>query len=73
MFFAADRYTDSVNEVKLPGYARLDAVLAYHQKHYDVQLNVFNLADREYYESGQTRSALPGVPLSAQLTLRLKY
>lgn len=72
-FFVSDRFTDSANEVTLPGYARLDAVLAYHQPHYDVQLNVLNLADKRYFESGQARSALPGVPLSAQLTLRLKY
>jgi catecholate siderophore receptor len=73
VFYATDRFTDSVNEVVLPGYARLDAVLAYHQPHYDVQLNVFNLTDTVYYESGQTRSALPGVPLSAQATFTLKY
>ncbi len=73
VFFATERFTDSVNEVTLPGYARLDAVLAYHQKHFDVQLNVFNLADTEYFESGQTRSALPGVPLSAQATFRVKF
>jgi len=63
----------SVNEVTLPGYARLDAVLAYHQKHFDVQLNVFNLADTEYFESGQTLSALPGIPISAQATVRIRY
>jgi len=73
VFYASDRYTDSVNEVTLPGYARLDAVVAYHQKHYDVQLNVFNLADTVYYESGQSRSALPGVPVSGQLTVNFKY
>lgn len=73
VFFATERFTDSVNEVTLPGYARLDAVLAYHQKHFDVQLNVFNLVDTEYFESGQTRSALPGVPLSAQATFRVKF
>ncbi|MGH8565513.1 MAG: TonB-dependent receptor [Gammaproteobacteria bacterium] len=73
VFFATERFTDSVNEVTLPGYARLDAVLAYHQKHFDVQLNVFNLADTEYFESGQTLSALPGVPISAQATVRIRY
>jgi catecholate siderophore receptor len=73
VFYATKRFTDSVNEVELPGYARLDAVLAYHQKHYDVQLNVFNLADTVYYESGQARSALPGVPISGQLSVRFKY
>jgi len=73
VFYATKRYADSVNEVTLPGYARLDAVLAYHQKHFDVQMNVFNLADTVYYESGQTRSALPGVPLSGQLSVNFKY
>ena len=73
VFFATERFTDSVNEVTLRGYARLDAVLAYHQKHFDVQLNVFNLADTEYFESGQTLSALPGIPISAQATVRIRY
>ncbi len=73
VFYSSERHTDTVNEVTLPGYTRLDAVLAYHQKHYDVQLNVFNLTDTVYYESGQTRSALPGVPVSGQLSVRLKF
>jgi len=73
VFLASSRFTDSVNEVTLPGYARVDATVAYHQKHFDIQANVFNLLDKEYFESGQTRTALPGVPLSGQLTLRIKY
>lgn len=73
VFYASDRYADNVNEVTLPGYARLDAVVAYHQKHYDIQMNIFNLADTVYYESGQTRSALPGMPVSGQLSVNFKY
>lgn len=73
VFYATDRYADSVNEAVLPGYARVDAVLAYHQKHYDVQLNVFNLGNTVYYESGQQNSALPGVPASGQVTVNFKY
>ncbi|MEI8570491.1 TonB-dependent siderophore receptor [Methylomonas sp. LW13] len=73
VYYASHRYADSVNEAVLPGYARLDAVVAYHQKHYDVQLNVFNLTDTVYYESGQTNSALPGTPVSGQLTVSFKY
>lgn len=73
VYYASHRYADSVNEAVLPGYARLDAVLAYHQKHYDVQLNVFNLTDTVYYESGRTNSALPGTPVSGQLTVNFKY
>lgn len=73
VYYASSRYADSVNEAVLPGYARLDAMLAYHQKHFDVQLNMFNLTDKVYYESGRTNSALPGVPLSGQLTVSFKY
>ncbi|MCQ8183578.1 TonB-dependent siderophore receptor [Methylomonas sp. SURF-1] len=73
VFYASHRYADNVNEAVLPGYARLDAVVAYHQKHYDVQLNVFNLTDTVYYESGQQNSALPGTPVSGQLTVSFKY
>jgi len=73
VYYATHRYADSVNEAVLPGYARLDAMLAYHQKHFDVQLNVFNLTDTVYYESGRTNSALPGTPLSGQLSVNFKY
>lgn len=73
IYAVGSRFTDNVNEVELPGYIRLDAVLAYHQPKYDVQLNVFNLLDKKYYESGQVRSALPGIPLSGMLSLNLRY
>jgi catecholate siderophore receptor len=73
VFFASELFTDNVEEVTLPGYARVDAVVACHRQHYDLQFNIFNLLDKTYYESGQSRSALPGVPLSAQVTLRLSF
>jgi catecholate siderophore receptor len=73
VYYASHRFADNVNEAILSGYARLDAVVAYHQKHYDVRLNVFNLTDTVYYESGQQNSALPGMPVSGQLTVNLKY
>lgn len=73
LYAVGSRFTDNVNEVELPGYVRLDAVLAYHQPKYDVQLNLFNLLDKKYYESGQVRSALPGLPLSGMLSLNLRY
>ncbi|MCI0733023.1 MAG: TonB-dependent siderophore receptor [Methylococcaceae bacterium] len=73
VFFSSSRFTDSANEVTLPGYARVDATLAYHHRYFDVQANVFNLLDKEYFESGQSRTALPGVPVSGQITLRIKY
>ncbi len=50
MFASGDRYTDSIEEVKLPGYIRLDAVVAYHQPKYDVQFNLYNLLNKKYYD-----------------------
>ncbi len=73
VYAVGSRFTDNVNEVQLPGYMRLDGVLAYHQPKYDLQLNVYNLLDKKYYESGQVRSALPGVPLSGMLTMTIRY
>lgn len=73
IYAVGSRFTDNVNEAELPGYIRLDAVLAYHQPKYDVQLNVFNLLDKKYYESGQVRSALPGIPLSGMLSVNFRY
>ena len=73
VFLASSRFADSVNEITLPGYGRVDATVAYHHKHFDIQANVFNLLDKKYYQSGQTLGALPGAPLSGQITLRVKY
>jgi len=73
VYAVGSRFTDNVNEVELPGYMRLDGMVAYHQPKYDVQLNLYNLLDKKYYESGQVRSALPGIPLSGMLTLSLRY
>lgn len=73
VFFVGHRFTSNTHVARLPGYTRLDGMVAYHHKNFDLQLNLFNLADERYFESGQTSSALPGVPLSAQVTLRVKY
>ena len=77
VFYSSERHTDTVNEVTLPGYARLDAVVAYHQKHYDVQLNVFNLLDSSAVTSVSTGKTLPydtyvyQTPRSVQLSLKV--
>jgi catecholate siderophore receptor len=73
VFFASSRYADNVNEVTLPGYARVDASVSYIHKHFTLQGNVFNLFDEKYYQSGQARSALPGVPLTGQISVRLRF
>ncbi|OAI07386.1 hypothetical protein A1353_06820 [Methylomonas methanica] len=73
------REGDNTNTYQLPGYTRLDAMLAYVQPigktRLTAQVNVYNLLDKEYY-TGST-SWLPtanvGAPISAMGSLKLEY
>jgi len=73
------REGDNTNTYQLPGYTRLDAMMAYVQPigktRLTAQVNVYNLLDKEYY-TGST-SWLPtanvGAPISAMGSLKLEY
>ncbi len=58
-----------------PSYIRYDAMVAYVQKHYALQLNVKNLFDTAYYESAYINGgfAVPGTGRTAQVTLDYKF
>ena len=63
------------NAVWLPGFTRIDAA-AYLtlSERVSFQLNVENLADTAYYASAHIdNNILPGAPLSAKITARLKF
>ncbi|WP_093237159.1 TonB-dependent siderophore receptor [Variovorax sp. EL159] len=49
--YSAKRFANNTDLVQVGGYARLDAMVAYHQPKYDIRLNVFNLANRRYYDA----------------------
>lgn len=69
------RFTSNANQVFAPGYVRWDAMVAWHQKRYDVQLNLKNLADTTNYESIAASDGgrfVPGVGRTAMLTLKVK-
>lgn len=73
------REGDTANTFQLPGYARLDAMVAYVQPigktRLTAQVNVYNLLDKEYY-TGSTSwipTANVGTPLSAMGSLKLEY
>jgi len=70
--YMSDRYAANNNAVKVPDYFRWDAMVAWRQKSYTVQLNVFNLTNRLNYDalipSDRGRS-VPGTDLQAQLSL----
>ncbi|GGP26040.1 TonB-dependent receptor [Silvimonas amylolytica] len=68
----SNRYAANNNIVNVPGYARWDATVAYHQKTYDVRLNLLNLTDKYYYDSviaSDGGRATPGIARTALLTL----
>lgn len=73
VFFASSRFADNLNEVTLPAYARVDATISFIQKHFTIQGNILNVLDTKYFQSGQTRSALPGIPLTGQISVRFRF
>jgi catecholate siderophore receptor len=64
------------NSAKIPAYTVFDATAAYVQRKYEIRLNVYNLTDELYYYGGYQNSpsrVLPGVPLSAAVTMRYSF
>ncbi|MCE3255580.1 MAG: TonB-dependent siderophore receptor [Rickettsiaceae bacterium] len=64
------------NVRKVAGYARYDAMAEWSKKQYSVRLNVFNLLNKEYYDSIYQTSgahAIPGIDRSAQVTVGYKF
>ena len=70
--YMGERFLNNTDLVSVPSYVRLDATLEYRRGHYDVRLNLFNLADEHYYE-GLIQSdggrAVPGSGRTAMITL----
>ncbi len=59
----------------LPGYARVDAMLAYEQQKWAVRLNVKNLLDKKYYDALYDNGAfsVPGNRRQAIVTTEFKF
>ncbi|MCC7007014.1 MAG: TonB-dependent siderophore receptor [Ottowia sp.] len=71
-----NRFANPGNTVTLPHYTTVDTMLSYQSKRYDVQLNFFNLFNRQYIIAGHGSSphlSLPGAPRSFQLTTRYRF
>jgi catecholate siderophore receptor len=58
-----------------PGYARVDAMVAYEQPKWAVRLNVKNLLDKEYYDAVYDNGGLvtPGNRRQAIVTTEYKF
>lgn len=60
---------------KLPGYVRVDAMLAYEVKQWAVRLNIKNLLDKTYYDSIYDNGGftVPGNSRTAVVTTEFKF
>lgn len=60
---------------RVPGYTRFDAMIEWNNKQYSARLNIFNLLDKEYFNSIYPNGGwgVPGLDRSAQLTFSYKF
>ncbi len=74
-YYVDKQYGNAANTAYIPAYWRFDAMAGYRvNKHVDLQLNVYNLFDKQYYDKAYAAhyvSVAPG--RSAVLTMNLKY
>jgi catecholate siderophore receptor len=66
----------NVDRVSVPGYVRLDATVAYHQPHYDIRLNVFNLTNKFYYDAliaSDGGRSVPGIGRTGLITFTYRF
>ncbi|WJY23492.1 TonB-dependent siderophore receptor [Alteriqipengyuania flavescens] len=71
----SDQFASFANDVVLPAYTRVDAALFWDvSETLDLQLNVENLLDTDYYPSAHGNNNIaPGAPLNASITARVKF
>ncbi|MFM9426246.1 catecholate siderophore receptor [Variovorax sp. GrIS 2.14] len=74
--YNAHRFANNTNLVRVPGYVRFDALLAYHQPKYDIRLNLFNLSNKYYYDAlipSDGGRSVPGSGRAATVSLNYRF
>lgn len=74
--YMSQRYAANTDKVSVGGYTRWDATLAYHQPSYDIRLNIFNLANKRYFDAlipSDGGRAVPGIGRTAMATFTYKF
>jgi iron complex outermembrane receptor protein len=75
------RFVDPANSVVLPGFGRLDAMASYvfgplrkEEKLMKLSVNLQNLTDRKYFESGNTPNVIfPGSPVNVWSRFEVRF
>ncbi len=75
VFVLGDWFASNDNLVRIDGYARLDAMAGYRfGQHYEVQLNLRNLLDEDYYESAHANNnIMPAAGRNGLVTVRYRF
>jgi catecholate siderophore receptor len=72
----SSRFNSNSNAVSVPGYTRIDAMLAWHQPKYDLRLNLLNLGNKYYYDTlipSDGGRSVPGIGRTAMVTLAWRF
>lgn len=70
-YYIDERFVSTANTTKVDGYVRVDALAAWRQPRYEVQLNLQNVLDEDYFEGiigSEGGRATPGIGRTAILT-----
>ncbi|MBF2047905.1 MAG: TonB-dependent siderophore receptor [Elainella sp. C42_A2020_010] len=74
IFVVGDRPGDLANTFDLPSYVRTDAAIFYRRDNWQVQLNLKNLFDVDYFESAISRNGVsPGAPFTILGTVSVRF
>jgi catecholate siderophore receptor len=74
LFVLGDWFASNDNLVRIDGYARLDAMAGYRIGQYEVQVNVRNLLDEDYYESAHSNNnIMPAAGRNGLVTVRYRF
>ncbi|MDV3242153.1 MAG: TonB-dependent receptor, partial [Methylocaldum sp.] len=73
--YRSEMYAATDNNVTLPGFLRFDGAVYYTvNDNVQVQVNVENLFDKEYYASAHSNNnIMPGSPIAATAALRVRF
>jgi catecholate siderophore receptor len=73
--YRSEMYAATDNRVRLPGFLRFDGAVYYTvNDNVQVQVNVENLFDKEYYASAHNNNnIMPGSPIAATAALRVRF
>ena len=71
--YTGERYLNNGNTSMVDGYTRFDASLSFVQAQYQVQLNLLNVTDEEYFDVASASRATPAKARSAVLTVSYQF